>query len=78
VKRHRLAGGIAGRLVVFATVAVAADSAVPAHQIRVEGDSLRRFIAHRERVRSLEFLTAKDRLWVPPASFTRVSPTPSS
>jgi spore coat protein CotH len=50
---------------VTATVATAADSDVPAYQIQIKDQALRRFIAHRERIQSLDFLTAADRLWVP-------------
>jgi len=65
LKRHNHAGAIACCLTLLAAVSVAADADVPAYQIQIKDKSLRRFIAHRERIQSLDFLTAEDRLWVP-------------
>jgi spore coat protein CotH len=65
LKWRQLAGAVACCLTVTATVAPAADSGVPAYQIQIKDEALRRFIAHRERIQSLDFLTAADRLWVP-------------
>jgi len=65
LKRRQLAGVIACCLTVTATVTTAAESDLPAYQIQVKDKALRRFIAHRERIQSLDFLTAEDRLWVP-------------
>jgi spore coat protein CotH len=65
LKRRQLAGAIACCLTVTATAAGAADSDVPAYQIQIKDEALRRFLAHREQIQSLDFLTAGDRLWVP-------------
>ena len=67
LKWRQLAGVVACCLTMTATIAPAADSGVPAYEIQIKDKALRRFIAHRERIQSLDFLTAADRLWVPAA-----------
>jgi len=42
-----------------------AAEALPGYHIRIEDKALRRLLAHRERIRDLETLTAEDRLWIP-------------
>jgi hypothetical protein len=42
-----------------------AAEALPGYHIRIGDKALRRLLAHRERIRDLETLTAEDRLWIP-------------
>jgi spore coat protein CotH len=65
LRPHRYAGTIVCCLSVLAAVAAMADGEIPAYQIQIKDKALGRFLAHRERIQSLEFLTADDRLWVP-------------
>jgi spore coat protein CotH len=64
-KSRRFALALACAIGLFPAAAIAADPEVPAYQIHIKDKALRRFVAHRERIQSLEFLTADDRLWVP-------------
>jgi spore coat protein CotH len=45
--------------------AAEATEALPDYHIRIKDKALGRLLAHRERIRDLDFLTAGDRLWVP-------------
>jgi spore coat protein CotH len=65
LKRHYLALVIACCLCASAALASASDPEVPAYQIRISEKALRRFMAHREQIQALDFLTAADRLWIP-------------